>query len=422
MKSLRLKKYALAGLLPLFGGVILTAPAMLSAAENPVATDQQKNRFRSTEIFGHAELAAAVKSASPAVQTMSPTSFVVLGEVNCPGAFEIAGPVNLPAALMAAGGPSESGTFRCIEVYKDKELLGEFDLYDFFLPDRVSNDLIFNGGEEVVVPPAGPMVKIGGQVHRPGVFEIRPAEMNLARVVGLSGGFSSNESCRVEILRIMNGYRRVFMAMELGSGEKIPEMKLQDGDEVNVAVCSQNKSRISIEGHVTPGMVVYREGIRLSDIMRNGVRLREKAFLGYAEILRAGQRDGGYEVLSFSPDSLLNGDLEADISLRPGDRVIFFSEKMLSESPMTFVEGLVAKPGRQTFVSGMTIKKMIELAGGLKSDGDQNLVAELARREIASGRLNYSRVEINLAAALSDDPRHNLILKPFDSLRIYQKN
>ena len=58
------------------------------------------------------------------------------------------------------------------------------------------------------------------------------------------------------------------------------------------------------------------------------------------------------------------------------------------------------------------------MAGGIRSV-KTGLALELARREIVDGRLQYSRLEVNLAAALQGDPRHNLKLRPFDSLIVY---
>lgn len=395
---------ATAFIAPLFAVILLSSPVS-----------------GSSEIFGISEIAEAIKGFRPVSQAASATltPFVVIGEVNCPGEFELAAPVNLLTALLAAGGPTSAGSMRHIKVYKDKDLLGEFDLYDFLRQDRINSDFVFNGGEEVVIPPVGPQIKISGQILRPGIFEMKPDNLQLATAVELTGGFSDvSMPHRIEILRSIGGYRRVFLAIEVVPGEKLPQMQLIAGDEINVTKITSETPVIILEGQVTPGKIACQEGLRLSEILTKTVKFGEDASLDYAEVLRAGASGGNYEVIGFSPAALLSGNNAGDITMRPGDRLMIFSKQLLDQKPLVFIEGLVKKPGMCAYEKGMTIEKLIKEAGGILNSQSSNLFAELSRREIKDGRLDFTCIEINLKAALSEDPRHNLILKPFDSLRI----
>lgn len=366
-------------------------------------------------------LSEAVRDCSGKMdQANEATRFVVMGEVNCPGEFELKGEVNVVSALLAAGGPSRNASLRRLEVRLDDQLLAEFDLYDYIIKGNLNNNFVFNGGESVVVPSAGPMLKACGDLLRTGVFELKLGEMVLDKFLHLCGGLATGESgCRIEILREIGGYKRVFLAIELEGDEPVPSVSLLPGDEVFVKNRMEERLTLSLEGSVNGGELAYRDGMRLSDVLSRSGILRPVTSLEYAEVLREGGSGDLYEVLGFVPRNLISGDLVGDFSLRPSDRIIFFSQEFLSRNPIVFVEGLVKNPGRQPLVREADIIKMIDMADGLSGDLEQ-LEGELSRREIKDGKLLFSQTKINIGAAVRGDPRHNLKLKPFDSLRIFK--
>ncbi len=422
MNRTKICRLALAGMLNIVGGVGIFGPIQVFAAENhqTVPAGREKT-LAAASVFGRDLLFEAAGKFAPgkvATDTRN-TGFVVLGEVNCPGEFELPGEVNVLSALLAAGGPGKNGSLRYLQVRLGEQLLGELDLYDYLLGGSLKNNFVLNGGEVIVVPAAGPTIKASGKLRRAGIFELKLSEMCLDKVVLLCGGVSASDSgCRIEILREIGGYRRVFMAIELEAGEPVPSVSLLPGDEVAVLERSFNQNPIVLEGCVVGKKVPYRDGIRLSDVIGDGACFEPDAALEYAEVLRKGVDGEVYEVIGFVPEKLTS-DLTGDFSLRPSDRIVIFSQDFLNRNPVVFVEGAVKVPGRFGLSPEMDIKKVIAAAGGL-GDGGESLGAELSRREIQNGRLVLSRSEVNLRAALHDDPRHNLKLKPFDSLRIYK--
>ncbi|NCB37363.1 MAG: hypothetical protein EOM80_01230 [Erysipelotrichia bacterium] len=371
--------------------------------------------FSASEVYGFSEMADAASALLDSRVAEENTAFVVMGEVNCPGEFELGGRVNLLAAVLAAGGPKVSGSMRRVEVFAGGKSLGEFDLYDFIRQTAPGNDFVFNGGESILVHLAGPRAKITGAVSHPAVYEFRPEEMTLGQVVAMAGGFSDPAAVhKLEILRFVNGSRRVFFGAEVGVNEKILELPVLADDEINVTKLEADRQGyVTLEGLGSPQRFVCSRELQLSDVLKE-FSDHEKVALEYAEILREGSANGEYDVLNFSPAAVLGGDKKRDIFLRPGDRVVLFAREWIEKVAPVSVEGLVDKPSTLSFEPDMTVKSVVEACGGIQANGFSE--ADLFRRELVDGQLKFSHMEINLKLAMEDDPRHNIKLQPFDSL------
>lgn len=417
------KKTGLAGLLgfvvlPIFAGNAWVGP--VSAQTVASSALQTLGSFDRSAVFGRQELSKLEKSRKndSAAATAMSVSFLVMGEVNCPGEFDLSASVSLLDAVVAAGGPSVNGSLRKVKINRAEKAVLEADLYDYLIPGRLKSDFCLAEGDVVSVQAGGPLVKVTGQAVRTGIFEGRPDEMTLEKVLQLAGGFvESLPTCKVEIFRSIGGYKRAFFTIQLNRSEKIPAMAILDGDEIMVSECRMSPEEVFLAGHCHKAKIIYSEGLRLSEVLAGKV-LKEDTALDYGEILRKTSGSAYEEVLSFVPGQLLQGDHQTDVSLRPGDKIVLFSKKFLAENPVVSIEGMVARPGRFILDGEVDIRKAIMMAGGIRSV-KTGLAMELARREVVDGRLQYSRLEVNLAAALQGDPRHNVKLRAFDSLIIY---
>ncbi|HNW12817.1 MAG TPA: SLBB domain-containing protein, partial [Candidatus Rifleibacterium sp.] len=203
-------------------------------------------------VFGREKIrliAESGKKGSDAVEAM-PVSFLVMGEVNCPGEFNLPAPVTLLDAVAAAGGPSVDGSLRKVRVDRSGKPALEADLYDFFVDERPVSDFYLAEGDVITFQAGGSLVKFSGQVSRAGIFEMLPGEMTLEKALLLTGSFSGPFSaCKVEILRNIGGYKRAFFTIQLAESEKAPAMPLLDGDEIRVSECRLVPEKIVLTGH-----------------------------------------------------------------------------------------------------------------------------------------------------------------------------
>ena len=96
----------------------------------------------------------------------------VVGDVQRPGAYDVSSLASPLSALYAAGGPTSAGSLRVLRHQRNDKLIGEIDLYDFLLRGIREDDDRLEGGDTLLVPPAGPQVAIYGAVKRPAIYEL----------------------------------------------------------------------------------------------------------------------------------------------------------------------------------------------------------------------------------------------------------
>ncbi|GIW50697.1 MAG: hypothetical protein KatS3mg081_0052 [Gemmatimonadales bacterium] len=256
----------------------------------------------------------------------------VIGEVVNPGAYQLASVATVLNALYAAGGPTERGNFRAIQVRRRGEIVAQLDLYDYLLNGSTENDIVLEQGDVVFVPLRGPRVSVSGAVVRPAIYELRPDE-TLEDLLIAAGGFSPEADLRrLAVHRILpqrergpgpapravldialaeaagsraaarpgndpDGLSSLAPGRELLRGTLVPKLALEDGDSVVVdSVTPPGGSLyVSIAGMVRkPGRYPWREGMTLRDLVMLARGPTVGAYLVEAEVARlSGERSNG---------------------------------------------------------------------------------------------------------------------------------
>ena len=96
----------------------------------------------------------------------------VVGYAQRPGAYTVSSLSTLVNALFEAGGPSKIGTMRRIEVKRNGRKVVEFEMYDLHLKGDKTKDIRLMPEDVIFIPPAGPLVGIGGSVKNPAIYEL----------------------------------------------------------------------------------------------------------------------------------------------------------------------------------------------------------------------------------------------------------
>ena len=324
----------------------------------------------------------------------------VLGDVQAPGSYQISSAGTMLTALYAAGGPSDNGNLRNVQLRRGNKVVGSLDIYEYLTNGNAANDVRLETGDVVFVPVHGPRTEITGAVLRPAIYELKPGA-TLADLISLAGGFTAEaERKRIVIHRIVPpklrteaGHDRTVIDV---SAERLgepggPVMTLVEGDRVDVfSIAPRVRNKITVNGSVwTPGSQGFTPGMKLSDALRlaGGVKPDVKR----AQISRLLSDESREELHAEFRDSL--GTLVDDFALREDDIVSVFGTSDFRPGRYVAITGAVRNGGQFEFRDGMTLRDLLFYAGGL-DDG-----AFLGHAEIA--RLPVSREKGTLATTIA---------------------
>jgi protein involved in polysaccharide export with SLBB domain len=362
----------------------------------------------------------------------------VLGEAQRAGTYTLSGLGTITSALYAAGGVRRIGSLRNIQLKRQGALVRRLDLYDLLIRGDTTDDAKLLDGDVIFVPAVGATVSVDGEVRRPAIYELG-RESTVADLVQLAGGLTADaDTAKAMLTGFDANRRRVVMAVDLSAG--IRSQPLHNGDLLSVARLRPTlDSGILVQGYVfAPGAFAWRQGVRLSDVIRSVDDLRPNADLHYLLIRRETQPDRRVSVLSVDLTAALAAPRsQADPELMPRDRITVFDlasgrdqviQPVLNElrlqgsadqpSQIVQVDGRVKVPGTYPLESGMTVSDLVRASGGT-ADEAYGGKAELVRYRVINGDVRRTElVNIDLAAALRGDATANLQLQPFDTLSI----
>jgi protein involved in polysaccharide export with SLBB domain len=292
----------------------------------------------------------------------------VVGAVARPGSYLLSPLSTVTNALFAAGGPSRQGTLRRLQLLRNNHKESEIDFYDFLLRGDKTGDVRLESGDTVFVPQIGPVVGLVGRVNQAAIYELK-TETRVADLLILAGGVTPRGYLeRVQLERFHANRERVVRDFDLlgfyERGQQESNPLLMNGDLVRVfPVDLRIYNAVSLEGLVKrPGRYALRAGMRVADLVLRDELLPD-AYLDRAEVVRV-REDLGTEVIPFSIRDAWLGKSEANIELKPLDRVVVRSQMRPVEEVV--VTGMVKRPGQYAVTRGERLSSLIERAGGLE--------------------------------------------------------
>jgi protein involved in polysaccharide export with SLBB domain len=348
----------------------------------------------------------------------------VVGDVKNPGAYDISSLSTALSALIAAGGPTETGSYRTVKHYRGKALVEEVDLYELMLKGVSSGEVHIESGDSILVPPAGPQVTVAGKVRRPAIYELRN-EQTLDQILDLAGGVPvTGELTKIKVERIQAHDSKEMLSVNVsGSGfqaadDAFRRFHVQDGDVVTVLpILPYSNRTVYLEGHVVrPGKYPYKSGFKVTDLISFESLLPEPA--DRAEIVRLHPPDFSPMVIPFNLLDVLFKRVEAP-SLEPFDTVRVFG-RYETDAPKVSIYGEVLRPGEYPLSERMTASDLVRIAGGFKRSAYRQ-VADLTSYSVINGdHVDLEHRDVPIGRALAGEADTDVLLKPGDVLTISQ--
>jgi polysaccharide export outer membrane protein len=263
----------------------------------------------------------------------------VLGDAFKPGPYNLSSLSSITHAIFAAGGISDIGSLRNIQLKRAGKLVKTLDLYDLLINGDASNDELLQSGDVIFIAPVGETVSIEGEVRRPAIYELVAGE-TFSDVVKMAGGLLPSAYAKQSIVERYNTSNlRSVINIDFTDVNQTKKLA-QDGDAINIMQASEMFSKsVTLIGAVTrPGKYQWFEGQKLTDILPAvDSHISHNADLNYTLIVREIDVARRIEVHQVElAKAIGNPSSEDNITLQANDKVLVFSQvDKLSESNLS---------------------------------------------------------------------------------------
>jgi polysaccharide export outer membrane protein len=347
-----------------------------------------------------------------AVTKLRTNQVFVIGEVEHPGSYMVSGMSTAFHAIARAGGPSDRGSFRDIEIRRSGAVVKRIDLYDYLIRGDASADLNTAQGDVVFVPPAKRIVQVQGFVRHEGIFELKEGEKFKELIFFAGGLLPTAATNRIQIDRILPadlrrpGVDRVVLDVPVSNNKGVLDtLTLLDNDIVNVfSIGTLRRNTARVTGAVfQPGTYEWKPGMKLGGLLAKADGVLPGAVADRIKITRNVGSDGRMGIISVS----LTDSAGVNTPVNEFDDVFVLDQRDGSQTDTVNIAGAVHKPGARTWAVNLTLGDLIDLANGLQPWAVKDDVF-IQRAELATQKASIVRVN------LADTASRHILLQPND--------
>ena len=327
---------------------------------------------------------------------------LVVGNAYNPGVYTLNGNSNMLHALSMAGGVSDIGSYRNINLIRSGKIIETLDIYEVLVFGKYNFSSGLRSGDSIVVGPREKIISIETGVMNPGVFEIETNE-NFTDILKFANGFGQNiDLDTIGVKRVAGGKTSVINL----TLDELYSFEFKDNDALYIQ--SYKLDTVLIEGSViNPGRYKLNKGTTLSQAIKLAGGYEDFAypFGGYLENKKAlsvneVSKDKLYEIYlsnlilnSASAPSenselmdilielknskstgriiaefdlnIIANEPDKDTVLEDGDRII-----IPQITQQVYIQGEVSNTGAARYTPGKNINYYINTSGGALDTAD----------------------------------------------------
>ena len=188
---------------------------------------------------------------------------MVSGNAKNPGIYTLTGNSNILHAVSVAGGISEFGSVREINLLRDNKVIETLDVYDLLIEGKYNIKKRLRSGDVVFVEARKNVVTIDGAVHRPAKYEVYD-DQNLDTVIKYANGIKQTADLEnMSLERILDGTLKTIPVFTETQFETI---KAVDGDLIYVRDLPFRQAKIT-GAVLKPGSYPMAEGETIFDLV-----------------------------------------------------------------------------------------------------------------------------------------------------------
>ena len=299
------------------------------------------------------------------------------GQIQNPGINLIHPFSDIFSAIVQAGGITNDGSLRTIQLIRDKKPIASFDFYSFFVDGKDTfSDLRILDGDIIHIPTVTNRVKISGEVYKTGFFELLNKE-SITDLLRYTGGLTSNSSSSaiVDILSPIGERSSDDNARSSKniSFEKFGDTKLNDGDSVQILSVPSQKTKVKVLGRIkSPGFYAANSSLKqVLDIAGGFNDPLYRKTIRDDEIIILRKDENQFYALEFETSY----DKSDQFLLIPEDQIFVYENTSYENMFSVAVDGEVNKRGRFQLKKGMTVNDAIKLAEGFTELANKDAIS-----------------------------------------------
>ena len=287
------------------------------------------------------------------VSDQSDFAVFVYGYVNKPGKVAVGHNSSIIEALAAAGGVNKSGSLRSITYTSSSGQKQKVDLYETIFRGKDSN-IRLRPNDRIFVGNIGAVIAIKNGVKIPGIYELSPSE-NIWNIISYAGGLLPSTDKNVLNIRTYNSQTGERISKDINKNA-FASTKLSNGDIVEFReLYGKAENFITLEGNVKqPAIFEYKEGMKLSDILKDKNDLQEETFIYQAVIKRIDGDGQQVKVIPVSLEDFFNGGNNP--SLEPRDVITVYKS---TNTNFIEVYGCIDRPKQIPYTDTLTLKDVL---------------------------------------------------------------
>ena len=353
----------------------------------------------------------------------------VVNEVNNPGIITVSAFSNAFKVIAKAGGITESGNLRNIQIKRNGRVIEELDVYRYLQTGDFGRHIYLQNNDFIIVPFYEKKVLATGQFKRPMYYQLR-ADEGIKALLKYSGGLNADAlSSSLKIIRTENE-SQTLKDVNANAILKVAgqDALLQDGDIVKADIIRAGViNKVEIRGEIKyPDIYEIRPGDRLFDLINRAGGVTRNTFLNRAYIFRGAGDSTNLQSdkLEVNLTDINNNDINSpnNVLLLPNDVVQLFGSYEFADQVYVDIFGEVRKEQRLRKYGGMTLEDLLYLSGGLKPSAEYGRleISSIVDMDSAKQGLKPTRTIVNSYAIKPnltiDSAAAKIILKPYDQI------
>ena len=200
---------------------------------------------------------------------------LVTGNAKNPGIYTLTGNSNILHAISAAGGISEFGSYREINLIRNDNIVESLDVYKLLINGQYNLKKRLRSGDVIFVEARKSIVAIDGAVYRPAKYEVIDGQ-NLDSVIEFSNGIKRTADLQnVSLERILDGTLKTIPIVNKSQFKTITAL---DGDLIYIREYPYREAKIS-GAVLKPGTYTMAPNESLNDLIQKAGGFTNNAYL-----------------------------------------------------------------------------------------------------------------------------------------------